>query len=241
MKRFLLAISFLTVFPIHLKEAPLPGDQGKAAGWYPFIGLLIGVMVAAVHYGFSLIFPAFLAAALAALIWIGVSGGLHLDGLADCCDGMLSAAYPERRLKIMKDPRLGTFGGIGLTLAILLKIICLFSLPAGTAWIAVPLAATLGRWLLLPAGKQPLATQTGMGADFARGLEKTVFVQAGLLVAILTIFAGWQGLAIVLLVHLVAWWILHIARARLGGVTGDVLGLIVEVTELVTLISFCVR
>lgn len=241
MKRFLLAISFLTIFPIHLKKAPLPGDQGKAAGWYPFIGLIIGVLVTVIHYGLSLIFPPLLTAALTASVWIGLSGGLHMDGLADCCDGILNASNPERRLEIMKDPRLGTFGGIGLTLAILLKIICLSNLPAGTAWIAVPLAATLGRWLLLPAGKQPLAHHSGMGADFASGLDKAVFIQAGLIVAILTALAGWQGLIIVVAVHLVTWWVIHFAKARLGGISGDVLGLVVELAELVTLIGFCVR
>lgn len=237
----MMAITFLTVLPFHLKEPPQPGDQGKAAGWYPFIGALIGALVAAAYYGFSLVFPSILAALLAVSIWIGVTGGLHLDGLADSCDGIFNSSSPERRLEIMKDPRLGTFGGIGLTLAILLKIISLSSLPMGTAWIAVPLAAALGRWLLLPAGKQPLAQHSGMGADFASGLGKAVFLQAGLIIAILTVLTGWQGLIIVVAVNLIIWWVIHFAKARLGGVSGDVLGLVVELAELVTLIGFCVR
>lgn len=237
----MLAITFLTVFPSYLKEPPCPGDQGKAAGWYPIIGAVIGGLVAAAYYGLSLVFPPLLAAALAAAVWIGLTGGLHLDGLADCCDGMLNASSPERRLEIMKDPRLGTFGGVGLTLAILLKIICLYSLPTGMVWVAVPLAATVGRWLLLPAGKQPLARPGGMGADFASGLNKAVFIQAGLVVGILTALAGWRGLVVVLVVHLATWLVLRLAKARLGGVTGDVFGLVLELAELVTLVGFCVR
>ncbi|MBE3143854.1 MAG: adenosylcobinamide-GDP ribazoletransferase [Planctomycetes bacterium] len=241
MKYFSLAVTFLTIIPVRLKETPLPGDLGKAAGWFPVIGAVIGGLVAAAYYGLSLVFPSLLAAALAASVWIGLTGGLHLDGLADCCDGMLNASSRERRLEIMKDPRLGTFGGVGLLLAILLKIICLYSLPTSMVWIAVPLAAVVGRWLLLPAGKQPLARPGGMGADFTSGLNKAAFIQAGLVVGILTALAGWRGLLVILVVYVVTWLVLCLAKARLGGVTGDVLGLVVELAELVTMIGFCVR
>jgi len=166
---------------------------------------------------------------------------LHLDGLADCCDGMLNASSRERRLEIMKDPRLGTFGAIGLVLTILLKVICLYSMPTGLAWVALPLAAGLGRYLLLPAGRQPLARPGGMGADFASGLNRTGLLWGALVVALLTGLAGWRGLLVVLVGLAVSWGVLSLAKARLGGVTGDVLGLIVEFTELVTLLGFCIR
>jgi adenosylcobinamide-GDP ribazoletransferase len=125
MKRFALAVSFLTVIPLRLNEPPHPGDLGKAAGWFPVIGAVIGGLVVAAYYGLSFIFPPLPAGARAASVWIELTGGLHLDGLTDCFDGMLNASSRERRLEIMKDPRLGTFGGIGVFLAILLKIICL--------------------------------------------------------------------------------------------------------------------
>jgi adenosylcobinamide-GDP ribazoletransferase len=141
----------------------------------------------------------------------------------------------------MQDPRLGTFGAIGLILAILMKIICLYSLPTNTAWIALPLAAAVGRTMLLPAGKQPLARPDGMGADFASGLNKTGFVWAALGIGILTGLAGWRGLLVILVVHGITWLVLSLAKARLGGVTGDVLGLIVELAELVTMLGFCIR
>ena len=241
MKRFALAVSFLTVIPIRLKETPQPGDLGKAAGWFPVIGAILGGLVAAAYYGLSFLLPHLLAAALAVALWIGLTGGLHLDGLADCCDGMLHASRRERRLEIMKDPRLGTFGAIGLVLTILLKVICLYSMPASQAWVALPLAAGLGRYLLLPAGRQPLARPGGMGADFASGLNRTGLLWGALVVALLTGLAGWRGLLVVLVGLAVSWGVLSLAKARLGGVTGDVLGLIVEFTELVTLLGFCIR
>ena len=241
MKRFLLAVGFLTIIPVRLKEPPLPGDLGKAAGWFPVIGAAIGSLVAAAYYGLSIIFPPLLAAALAASVWIGLTGGLHLDGLADCFDGMLNASSRERRLEIMKDPRLGTFGAIGLILSILMKIICLFSIPTNTAWIALPLATAVGRSLLLPAGKQQMARPDGMGADFASSLNKTAFIWAAVVVGILSGLAGWRGLSVILVVLGVTWLVLCSVKARLGGVTGDVLGLIVELAELVTMVGFCFR
>jgi len=92
MKRFALAVSFLTVIPVRLKEPPHPGDLGKPpvgfrdrrAHGRPGCGGLF--------YGLSLILPHLLAAALAVALWIALTGGLHLDGLADCCDGMLHAS-----------------------------------------------------------------------------------------------------------------------------------------------------
>ncbi len=241
MKRLLLALQFLTVFPIRLPQAPAPGDLGRAAGWFPLVGGVIGVLTAGVYFGLSLIFPPLLAAALATAAWIGLSGGLHLDGLADCCDGLLNASSRERRLEIMKDPRLGTFGGIGLCLAILLKVVGISSLPPGAFWIALPLAAATGRWLLLPAGRQPPARPGGMGADFSSGLNRAVWIPAALTLGALTALAGWRGLAGVLAAHGVAWLVFALARSRLGGMSGDVLGLTVELAEIVVLLGFCVR
>jgi adenosylcobinamide-GDP ribazoletransferase len=239
--KFKLAISFLTILPGRLKEAPLPGDLGRAAGWFPFIGAVLGILVAAAYAGVSLLFPPFLSAVLTAAVWIALTGGLHLDGLADCCDGLLNASSPSRRLEIMKDPRLGTFGGLGLVLAVLLKVACLYSLPPGSTWVAIPLAAAVARWFLLPAGLQPLARTGGAAADFSSGLNRRVFIPAVLVAGILTGLAGWRGLVIILFAHTLAWYMLRLARARLGGLTGDVYGLVVETAELAILAGFCVR
>jgi len=238
-KNLKLAVSFLTILPVRLRNAPLPGDLGRSAGWFPFIGALLGILVAAGYAGLSLFFPPFLVAALTTAIWIALTGAIHLDGLTDCCDGLLNASSPQRRLEIMKDPRLGTFGGVGLALAVLLKAACLFSLPPASIWAAVPMAAAAARWLLLPAGLQPLARSGGSAADFSSGLNRRAFVPALLGTGILTGLAGWRGLAAVLCAHVAAWLVLRLAQKRLGGMTGDVYGLVVELAELVILAGFC--
>lgn len=245
MKRLKLAIGFLTIFPLRSRDNFLPGDMGRAAGWFPFIGALLGFIVAATTYGFQKIFPPLLAAACSTAIWIVITGGLHLDGLADSCDGLLNASNRERRLEIMKDPRLGTFGGLGLILTVMLKFVCLYSLPVNGTWVILPLAAGTSRWLLLWAGRQPLARPGGMGADFAEGLEKKGFFQGSFFIAILAALAiyqtGWIALVAIAITHLFAWWIFTTAKKRLGGVTGDIYGMLVELSELVILLIFCIR
>ncbi len=245
MKKIKLALGFLTIIPIHGTDPYLPGDIGRAAGWFPWIGALLGLIVAGVYYGLSQIFAPLLAAVLSLATWITLTGGLHLDGLADSCDGLLNASNKERRLEIMKDPRLGPFGGIGLILIILLKFACLYSLPTHSLWFALPLAAGLGRWLLLWAGKQPLARPSGLAVDFASGLNKNSFILGAMAVFFLAVLAGyaagWHSLAAVAFVHLLAWLIFKIANSRLGGMTGDIFGFIVELSEAAAMLIFCFK
>jgi adenosylcobinamide-GDP ribazoletransferase len=237
MNFFLLAISFLTIIPVKLKGTPQPGDFGRSALWFPFVGVAVGGLSALSFFILEKSFSQFLGAVLTCAVWIGLTGGLHLDGLADCFDGMLNASSPQRRLEIMKDPRLGTFGGIGLVLAILIKVAILssFSGPASFVWF--PLAAATGRWLLLPAGKQPLARPGGMGAGYAIGLSARVTAAASIPLIVLVVLVGWPGLVAVGAAHLAAWAIFGFAKRRLGGITGDVMGLTVEMGELVVLFT----
>jgi adenosylcobinamide-GDP ribazoletransferase len=242
MKYLFLAISFLTVIPVNLKEPPARGDTGRAAAWFPLIGILVGGITALAWLGLRQLFSPILASVLGAAIWIALSGGLHLDGLADCCDGLLHPSNPERRLEIMKDPRLGTFGGVGLILAVLSKVALLAELEPGRfGWII--LAATLGRWILLVLGTQPLARPGGMGADFATGLSPRIFVAGAIPLLIVFAGVGWQSYAVavaaLVVAHLLAAGIVALVKSRLGGVTGDVMGLSVECVELCVLLVAC--
>jgi adenosylcobinamide-GDP ribazoletransferase len=239
MQRFLYALSLLTILPVRLKQSPAPGDSGRAAGWYPAAGLLIGCGAAAAWWGFNQIFSPLAAAALTLAVWAFLTGGLHLDGLADCCDGLLNPSAPERRLEIMRDPRLGSFGGTGLVLVLVLKTAALSSLPAGTmGFLAILLAAASGRWLVLPAGLQPLARPGGMGADFARGLKPAALVWGGLIPLALAATTFPRGLAALLAALATAGGVVLLARHRIGGVTGDVFGAVIELSELAVLLAF---
>lgn len=253
MKLLGLALSFLTVFPVRVTGELRQGDLGRAAAWYSLVGLLLGVCLAAARYLFGLIFPETLAAVLVVALWALLTGGLHLDGLADCCDGLLASVSPERRLEIMKDPRMGSFAGAGLVLFLLLKVGAVLSLPAGLSLnglLALLLAPCLARWLLLLAARQPMARPGGLGVEFALGVRGWTYAAAAAPPVILLLLAGWfepsAALAVhiflaLALAHLAALGVIRLARARLGGLTGDVLGLTVELGELAVLLAFAVR
>ncbi len=231
-----LAFSLLTTLPFPAPACWKPGDSGRAAGWFSLVGLVIGLLVAGIHWLAGLVFPPLITGAIALTAWVALTGGLHLDGMADCADGLLYPGSPEKRLEIMRDPRLGAFGGIGLGLALLLKFSALASLtPAALP--ALPLAASLARWCILPAGLLPLAKPGGMGADFAAGLRKISLLWGAFLPLGLTLLLGWSGLLAAALGLLAAFGVLALAKKRIGGVTGDVFGLVVESVEVVTLIT----
>jgi adenosylcobinamide-GDP ribazoletransferase len=256
MRRFRLALSFLTVLPVRISGEFHPGDLGRAAGWFPWVGLLLGVILEAGKGLLDRFFPSLLAAAILTALWAGLTGGLHLDGLADCCDGLLAAVTPARRLEIMHDPRLGTFGGVGLILHILLKTLALAALApvvlergttlpsqAATGLLPGPLAAlllapTLSRWLLLPLGSQGMARPGGLGAEFSLGLKRSNIWLAALLPLALALLGGLRGLLAAALACLAAAGVARLARVRLGGLTGDILGLVVELAEMIVLLVF---
>lgn len=243
MNQLKLALGFLTAIPVRT-DAPEPGALGRAGLWFPLVGGLLGLTLAAANYGLSLLFQPFLASALVVAIWAALTGGLHLDGLADCCDGLFSSAGRERRLEIMRDPRLGSFGVAGLTLFLIVKVLALTSASLEAPATLFPLfafAPAVARWLILPVALQPQARPGGMGADFAAGLNPLTLILAAVLPLILAAFGGpryWIALAAAGLAALAA---AALARSRLGGVTGDVYGLTVELAELAVLLVFAVN
>jgi adenosylcobinamide-GDP ribazoletransferase len=238
MKYLIQAFFFLTIFPFIPGAAPKPGDLGRAAGWYPWVGLVMGGLLAGVSYLLNMLFAPLLSAALVVALWVVITGGLHLDGLADCCDGMLNSSPPARRLEIMRDSRLGAFGGIGLVLYLLVKVAAVASLPPGMVVPALLAAPVVGRWLVLLAAHQPMVRPGGLGDDFKLGFTTHSYLLAAAPLILLGIVAGWTMLAAVVLAHLAALGVFALARATLGGLTGDVFGLTIELGELAVLIVF---
>jgi len=246
MTGFKLALSFLTAIPVRT-GAPQPGDLGRAGRWFPLVGLFLGAILATAHLALLRLFSPLLAAALVVALWAALTGGLHLDGLADCCDSLLATVSRERRLEIMDDPRLGAFGGIGLSLFLILKVLAVAALPHSSRFtldaslFALLLAPALGRWLILLVARQPSARPSGMGVDFALGLTPSNFILAAMIPLALTVLGGWRVLLAAAFAHLVTFVVIGLARTRLGGVTGDVFGLTVELAELTVLLTFAAR
>jgi adenosylcobinamide-GDP ribazoletransferase len=237
MRNLRIAFGLLTTLPFGKPDDWQPGDSGRAGIWYPLVGLVIGGLTWLVWRTLTPYLPPLVVGVLTLLVWVVLTGGLHLDGLADCCDGLFASTTLERRLEIMKDPRLGTFGGVGLLLVLMLKAAALSSLatPAG---FGIILAATVGRWCILPAGLLPLARPGGMGADFASGLRRGAIFVSAILPLGLVLLLGMQGWIALLVGLLAAAAVLVLAKARINGITGDVLGALVEMTEIAVLVMF---
>src|SRR5512133_2407400 len=178
MRNLRIAFGLMTTLPFRLPDDWSAGDSGRAAVWYPFVGLVIGGLTWLAWKGAMLLFPPLAAGVIALAVWVALTGGLHLDGLAACCDGLLASVSAERRLEIMKDPHVGAFGVIGLILVLLLKAAALtsFASLSVTSSFGILLAASLARGCILFAGLLPLARHSGMGADFASGFRRSFLV-----------------------------------------------------------------
>ncbi len=221
------AFAFLTILPVGYSEGRKPG---YAFAYFPLVGLGIGLALALVA-GLPF-FSRDLVAFLTLLTWVVLTGGLHLDGFGDSCDGLIATVSVERRLEIMKDPRTGTWAVVGLALLLLGKWLALREIPA--SWLLLP--PVLGRAVMtLAAYHFPYARSGGLGGYFRDGLGRAQVrvALAFTLMIVIAIGAGVDrrlGLAplVALPVLLLARW----AAGRLGGgLTGDVYGALCEFTE----------
>jgi adenosylcobinamide-GDP ribazoletransferase len=241
---FIRAIGLLTVFPVRPRW-----DDGAAPGrtmaFYPLVGALIGALLAGLAFlmgktGLPATAP-LLPAALLLAAWAGITGGLHLDGWADCCDALFVPVSRERRLAILHDPRLGGFGGIGLGVLLLVKLAAIQGMWA-SPWrlLILFVVPVLARWALVIAARVfPLARPDGMAAHFRQGLGWREVIIASVTAALATALAGWRGPAILGVVALAMLAVSRLAVARLGGLTGDVYGAIVETAETAALVAAC--
>lgn len=242
MRSLRIALGLMTILPFRLPADWSAGDSGRAAVWYPFVGLVIGALTWLAWKGTMIFFPPLIAGILALVVWVALTGGLHLDGLADCCDGLLASTSVERRLEIMKDPHVGAFGVTGLILVLMLKAAALtsfVSLPSVSS-LGILLAASSARWCILPAGLMPLARPSGMGADFAAGFRRSFIAWGAIIPLVIAVLLGRRGALAVLAGLGAAALVLWLARSRIGGVTGDVFGMLVEVVETIVLIAFLI-
>jgi adenosylcobinamide-GDP ribazoletransferase len=238
MRNLRIAFGLMTTLPFRLPDDWSAGDSGRAAGWYPFVGLVIGALTWLAWKGALLLLPPLAASVIALVVWVVLTGGLHLDGLADCCDGLLASASAERRLEIMKDPHVGAFGVIGLILVLFLKAAALASLAS--PGFGILLAASLARGCILPAGLVQLARPSGMAADFASGFRRSFIFWGAVIPLTIAFSLGARGLLSALAGVGAAALILWFAKSRIGGVTGDVFGMLVEVVETVVLLAFLI-
>ncbi|MDR3687224.1 MAG: adenosylcobinamide-GDP ribazoletransferase [Coriobacteriia bacterium] len=233
-----LAVSLLSVVPT---SSRWPDDgRTQVAGWFPAVGVLYGVLgyaiVKAADYLRVTPKAPYVVAALAVIAWALMSRLLHWDGLADVADGFWGSHDRERRLEIMADSHTGAFGAAAVTLLALLEVAAIGAIvaaPHELPLLLVPVisrfAATAAAWLGTPARPGGLGRSV-MGAPSLLAILVAVLPLAG---AILGMWIGFKipGVLLGLFGVLVALAIPHLLSQRFGGVTGDVMGASVLITE----------
>lgn len=234
---FTLALQFLTRLPLNI-NIPISDQRiGQSVLYYPMIGLLVGATLALVSYFLP---PQLFAlnAAIILCIWVLLTGGLHLDGLADCSDAWAGGlGDKERSLKIMKDPAAGPVAVIILILLLLLKWTALQTLlQQQSALLPLLLTPVLGRLsILMLMLSTPYVRSKGLGSAMQAHLPRR---PASYIVFFLLLLCFWlTNLYTLSAVFIIIALVRYLALQRLQGVTGDVYGASVELVETTTLIS----
>jgi adenosylcobinamide-GDP ribazoletransferase len=236
-RAFPAAVALLTRVPVR----GLPGrpeELSRAVPWFPVVGAAIGLAVAGTFAGGRLILPALVASTLAVGLGAVVTGAFHEDGLADTADALGGGRSREEALRILRDPRLGTFGVTALVLGLVARIASVASLDPWTATGALVAAHALGRAAAVGVlGALPPAAEDGMGTGYGRTVRgQQVGAGLGLGLAAGLAALGLWGLPAAAAASGAAVLMGRLAARRFGGITGDVLGATEQIAEIVVLL-----
>jgi adenosylcobinamide-GDP ribazoletransferase len=244
-RRLIAAAGFLSILSLPGNRRLFTGDVVEAsplmgAEYFPLVGLLLAALLSLLALLFAPLVPQLVLAALLVAGLIVLTGGLHLDGLMDSCDGLFGGSTRERKLEIMRDSRVGSFGVLAGGCALLLKFACFASLSKHSLPVALLVTLPSARWTLVLALRVfPGARATGLGATFRQAVTPDRLALAcALTFASVFLTAQLSGLIVwgtITAVALVsgAW----ISR-KLGGLTGDTYGAIAEIAEITGLLAF---
>jgi adenosylcobinamide-GDP ribazoletransferase len=229
-----IAFQFLTIIPLPLNVRCEEQDLGRSMAFFPLVGLAIGALLVGVDFLLAPLFPRALCDLLLITVTAVVTGGLHLDGLSDVCDGIAARGPRERFLDVMKDSRVGAVGAVALVLGLGLKYQALLAVPVEykrEALLFFPMAARLAQVQMTVGATR--ARKDGLGSAFVGGAGLTQLgIAAVLTLAISFWLLGAQAVGALALLFLLTWGIRSWSHRRLGGVTGDVIGCASEMHEI---------
>ncbi|WP_395945466.1 adenosylcobinamide-GDP ribazoletransferase [Brevundimonas sp.] len=228
---FLTAVQFLTRVPVPPLKAFQPDWTARSARFFPLVGAVVGLISAAVFVGASQIWTGWLPALLAVAVGVLVTGAFHEDGLADTADGLGGGQTPSRRLEIMKDSRIGTYGALALILTVAAKVGALQPMSPWFAGLALVAAHAGGRAVavlamrLSPYAGDRAATKVKPVADGVTWPEVAAAMMfAAAATAPLVVFAPWPAVGGLAGGVLGASVVVVLARRLIGGWVGDTLG-----------------
>ncbi len=244
MRAFLLSVQFLTRLPVPGGSRPVePAALARAAVFLPLVGCGIGLFTAGILWLASQAWP------LPVAVWIALAaealltGALHEDAVADFCDAFGGGEDREGIRRILKDSRIGSYGALGLGLAVLLRGSAMAALPAEVLLGAIVAASTLGRWAMVVLMRllPPPADQPSLARDFGGRLSLGGLAAATLLAIPGTVALGlgrpWHLLVALVLLMALLLVARRYLRRRLGGATGDCLGAVGYAGQLIVLLA----
>lgn len=233
-RAFISAIAFLSRLPVGVQEYDARILE-KSVVYFPLVGVVIALISAAVFLVAQIFWDMPVAIVLAMIAAIVATGGFHEDGLADTADGLGGGWTVEDKLRIMKDSRIGTYGGLALFTALLLKYSALITIPAEAVPQALICGHVLGRWSILPLLRycDYLGGSEGSGRGFVGAVDGRTLMVGSLLSCILVVVcAPWDSGAILLCSVLVIVLSRQLYVIKLGGITGDTLGATNQLVEI---------
>ncbi len=237
MKSFLLAVSFLTKIPIPAFSSTSE-DWRKSVVYYPAAGVVIGLLVWIFNLGTAQMFSPLMTSVLTFVFWIFITGGLHLDGWMDLGDALGSNRPREQMLSIMKDSRVGAMGVLSVIMLILVKGTALFELHQAHQGIWLMLIPAVARThVLFTIRYWPYLSESGIASGMKNALQ-----QKHILLSLILLFGfGWMigrepGCFLIILTLLASLLYTCLVARRLGGMTGDCYGAVIEWNETVSLL-----
>lgn len=262
MKGLILLFKFMTRLPIPVNVDFDSKELGKSMKFFPVVGMVIGLLLFLTYYiGMKFIISSYLLATIIVIVEVILTGALHLDGLADTFDGIFSYRSKQKMLEIMKDSRLGTNGGIALILYFVLKIFLLAGImdtslgaagrflglkdTAGAVILITPVLARINP--VLNCAFSPYARASGSAKDFVECTDKSGVLIAAAIGLLFSAVVGCGVLGNLNPVHLInitavtmvlGLYFSKLMERKIGGITGDTLGAILELSEIIILFGF---
>ncbi len=235
----LAAFQFLTILPFRMKKMATPEQIRRSLMFFPLVGAVIGLALAFLDKGLVQIFPVSVSSAILLATLVMVTGAIHMDGLVDTFDGLFGGRTPERRLEIMKDPRVGVFGVVAAIFIVLIKWSVLLNIAAPLRASAIVLFPIAGRCAMaIAVNRFKYARSEGTGRIFADGRTgiPMMFAVLTALSASALLFS-WQGFVLMMGCQTFAAAVGLYIKSRIGGLTGDSYGAINEITEMAMMLG----
>jgi adenosylcobinamide-GDP ribazoletransferase len=238
---FLAALQFLTSLPVPIKRELSPAQLGRATAYFPAVGLIIGLVLAALNWLLGYILPVSVVDALLIAALVVLTGALHLDGFADTCDGIAGHKTVEARWQVMRDSRTGAFGVVGIVLLLLVKYISLNNLPPDFRYATLVFMPVVSRWAMVYAiFAFPYARPEGLGTAYKNATRWPQYTVATLItfIAAIALFPFFSVIGFILIggILILTTAFSFYLKYKFAGLTGDTYGAINEAAETMALI-----